>query len=240
VSAAESYADALAAFLREAAEGWARAPGLADAARRACSLADAEVATGKHLLPAPGDVFAAFRLTPLTKVRVVILGQDPYPTPGNAHGLAFSVRPGVKPPASLRNILAELREDLRLDPPAGGDLTAWARDGVLLLNTALTVEASRAGAHMRWPWSEVTRAAIAAVSRERPRAAFVLWGRKAQAHAALVDVARHLVVASEHPSPLSASRGFLGSKPFSRIDTWLAANGEAPIRWGRPAQSRLE
>ncbi|MFI5011716.1 MAG: uracil-DNA glycosylase [Hyphomicrobiales bacterium] len=232
---AASYTHALHDFLRDPrAAGWARIPPLVTAARKAAALADEALAAGKPVLPAPQDAFNALRLTPLHRVRVVILGQDPYPTPGHAHGLAFSVRAGVKPlPASLRNIFNELRADLGLDPPAAGDLSQWAEHGVLLLNTALTVEAGKAGAHMKWPWREMTREAIAAVSRERSRVVFLLWGRKAQTYASLIDATRHLIVAAEHPSPLSAYRGFLGSKPFSRVNAWLAAHGEDGIPWGR-------
>jgi uracil-DNA glycosylase len=214
---------------------------LIHAFEKAVTLADAEVAAGKHVLPPAPDVFAALLLTPLEKVRVVILGQDPYPTPGHAHGLAFSAGPGIKTmPASLRNIVTELRDDLGVEGPLRGDLTPWARQGVLLLNTVLTVEAGKAAAHMKWPWREAAKAAIAAVSRARPHVVFLLWGLKAQRFADLIDRERHLVVMSEHPSPLSAYRGFFGSKPFSRANAWLAAQGEEQIVWGEPAQSKGE
>jgi uracil-DNA glycosylase len=233
---AVTYQGALAEFLSDpGATGWMGLPRLVVAARQACRLADGEVAAGKHILPPPSDAFNALRLTPLAEVRVVILGQDPYPTPGHAHGLSFSVRKDVDPmPATLRNIFKELRDDLDLDPPEGRELTMWARQDVLLLNTSLTVEAGQIGAHTRWPWREATKQAIAAVSRERQRVAFILWGLKAQKYAALIDTARHLIVASEHPSPLSASRGFFGSRPFSRVNAWLAAHGEREIAWGVP------
>jgi uracil-DNA glycosylase len=241
VSAA-TYQSALAEFLSDPrAAGWARLPRLLLAAKHACTLADAEVAAGKQLLPAPRDTFNALRLTPLDAARVVVLGQDPYPTPGHAHGLAFSVRQRVNPlPVTLRNIFKELRDDLALDPPEAGELTNWASQGVLLLNTSLTVEAGKIGAHTQWPWREATKDAVSAVSRERPRAAFLLWGLKAQKYAPLIDERRHLIVASEHPSPLSASRGFFGSRPFSRVNAWLASHAEPEIRWGRARQSRLE
>jgi uracil-DNA glycosylase len=232
-----SYRQGFELFLRDPrAKGWLRQARLVSAAAAAVELADAEKSAGEAVLPAPGDVFKAFCLTPLEEVRAVILGQDPYPTPGHAHGLAFSVRAGVKPlPASLRNILKELREDLGLrgaDPPVVGDLTSWAGEGVLLLNTALTVEARNAGAHVNWPWREMTKEAILAVARERHRVVYLLWGLKAQKFAPLIDKTRHLVLASEHPSPLSAHRGFFGSRPFSRANAWLAAHGEREIRWG--------
>jgi uracil-DNA glycosylase len=233
-----SYTEAFEGFLRDPrARGWARQARLATAAAKAVALADAAAGAGEHILPAPADVLNAFCLTPFDEVRVVILGQDPYPTPGHAHGLAFSVRAGVKPlPASLRNIFKELRHDLGVDPPVAGDLTSWAEHGVLLLNTALTVEARKAGAHVKWPWRDMTREVILAVSRDRPRLAFLLWGLKAQSFAPLIDATRHLIVASEHPSPLSAHRGFFGSKPFSRANAWLAAHGEREIPWGRIAR----
>ena len=234
---AASYRHSFERFLRDPrAKGWVREPRLVAAAAAAVTLADAAKGARETVLPAPEDVFNAFCLTPLEEVRVVILGQDPYPTPGHAHGLAFSVRPSVKPlPASLRNIFKELREDLGIrggDPPPVGDLTPWAREGVLLLNTALTVEARNAGAHLNWPWRAMAKEAVLAVARERPRAVFLLWGLKAQRFAAVIDSTRHLILASEHPSPLSAHRGFFGSKPFSRANAWLAAHGEREIDWG--------
>jgi uracil-DNA glycosylase len=229
-----TYREALDQFLHDPrAAGWAGCGGLIRAAEKAVALADGEVAADKHVLPPPRDVFAALLLTPLDKVRVVILGQDPYPTPGHAHGLAFSAGNGIKSlPASLRNIVNELRDDLGVEGPARGDLTPWAEQGVLLLNTALTVEAGKAAAHMSWPWRQVAREAIAAVSRRRARVVFLLWGLKAQRYAALIDRERHLVLANEHPSPLSAYRGFFGSKPFSRANAWLASHGEKEIVWG--------
>ncbi|SEC63482.1 Uracil-DNA glycosylase [Rhizobiales bacterium GAS191] len=233
MSFACSYKDAFAAFLGDPrAAGWADRPRLVAAGAKAVALADAAVAAGKRVLPPSGDVFNALRLTPLDTVRVVILGQDPYPTPGHAHGLAFSVKAGVKPlPASLRNIFKELQADLGVDPPSKGELTSWAEHGVLLLNTALTVEAGKAATHMAWPWREMTREAITAVSQERKRVVFLLWGLKAQAFSGLIDTKRHLILASEHPSPLSAYRGFFGSKPFSRANAWLSAHGEQQIPW---------
>ena len=234
---ATTYREAFEQFRHDPrAAGWAGCRGLLRAAEQAIALADAEVASGKHLLPPPRDVFAALLSTPLEKVRVVILGQDPYPTPGHAHGLAFSAGNGIKTmPASLRNIVSELRDDLGIEGPSRGDLTPWAEQGVLLLNTALTVEAGKAAAHMKWPWREVAKEAIAAVSRARQRVVFLLWGLKAQRYAPLVDRERHLVLTSEHPSPLSAYRGFFGSKPFSRANAWLASHGESEISWGERA-----
>lgn len=179
-------------------------------------------------LPSRADWFRALTMVPPDALRVVILGQDPYPTPGNADGLAFSVRKGQKLPASLRNILQELADDTG-DRRADGDLTGWARQGVLLLNTALTVPAGTAGGHARLGWHRLAAAVLADVSHSA--CAFVLWGNHAQAMAAHIRPGDHLVVASAHPSPLSARRGFFGSRPFSRINTWLTMRGAAAIDW---------
>lgn len=227
------YAHALTAALAEPAlAGWA---GLSffrsGAAARVWAKVDARVAAGARVLPAPGAVLNALRFTPLDKVRVVLLGQDPYPTPGDAHGLAFSyVGPG-RLPASLRNIFAELAADMGGPLRRKGDLADWARQGVLLLNTALTVEAGAAGAHMAFGWKALADEALSAVSRTSPGAVFLLWGNPAQRIRPLIDETRHHVIASAHPSPLSARRGFFGSKPFSRTNAWLQAKGLAPIDW---------
>ncbi|PTM40716.1 uracil-DNA glycosylase [Bosea sp. 124] len=227
---------ALAAFLAsDEAKGWRDLPVFAPGAQaeRACAAVDAERAAGHVVAPVPERVFAALALTPLDAVRVVILGQDPYPTPGHANGLAFSYVGPPPLPRSLVNIGKELSGDLDRAAPAGGDLTPWAKQGVLLLNTALTVRegASKAGSHLLLGWSAVTDAIIAAVSRERPHAVFILWGNPAQAKRPLIDESRHLVLASAHPSPLSARRGFFGSKPFSKANAWLEAKGETPVDW---------
>jgi len=183
---------------------------------------------GDVLPPAP-QVFAALELTQPDDVRVVILGQDPYPTPGHAHGLAFSVEPEVRRlPRSLNNIYKEMQDDLGACPQ-DGDLRPWARQGVLLLNTALTVPPGSAGGHMKLGWDQLARQVLAALD-DRPRA-FLLWGRPAQKLAAGVDPERHLKIETAHPSPLSARRGFFGSKPFSRVNTWLESQGEPAISW---------
>jgi uracil-DNA glycosylase len=231
-----SCTEALAAFLASAdSRGWRELPvfSAGGAAARACAAVDAERAAGHVVAPAPERVFAALALTPLDAVRAVILGQDPYPTPGHANGLAFSYVGPPPLPRSLVNIYKERAEDLAEPAPSDGDLTGWARQGVLLLNTALTVRegASKAGSHLSLGWSAVTDAVIAAVSRERPHAVFLLWGNPAQAKRFLIDESRHLVIASAHPSPLSARRGFFGSKPFSRANAWLEGQGEKPIAW---------
>lgn len=184
---------------------------------------------GRDWLPGPERVFAALAMTPPDKARVVILGQDPYPTPGHANGLAFSVTPQTALPRSLRNIFAELRDDIGA-APANGDLSGWARQGVLLLNTALSVLPGQAGAHARWGWDRLARQAIARAQAERPLA-FVLWGAHAQKAVAGLPRPQDLVIESAHPSPLSARRGFFGSRPFSRVNDWLRARGEAPIDW---------
>lgn len=180
-------------------------------------------------LPGPGRVFAALDAVPPSAVRVVILGQDPYPTPGHANGLAFSVNPGVALPRSLANIFAEVEADIGVRP-VSGDLTAWARQGVLLLNTALSVRAGAAGSHARWGWDALTRQAIAEARRHRPLA-FLLWGAHAQKAVAGLPRQQDLVIATAHPSPLSARRGFFGSRPFSRVNAWLCARGDQPIDW---------
>lgn len=230
-----SYSDALAAFLREPAHAsWHSIAPLANGyASRMLSAIDDEVAAGERVAPAPDRVFAALQLTPLSAVRVVILGQDPYPTPGDANGLAFSyVGPG-RLPKSLTNIYRELADDLGQSMRETGDLNDWAAQGVLLLNTALTVRegAGKAGAHLKLGWQEVTDAIIAEVSRQQAHVAFMLWGAPAQAKRALIDERKHLVLATPHPSPLSAYRGFFGSKPFSSANSWLAQQGLAAISW---------
>lgn len=183
----------------------------------------------RTILPPAAMRFAALALTPPAAVRVVILGQDPYPTPGHAHGLAFSVEPDVAPlPRSLQNIFKELREDLGAFP-GSGDLRFWARQGVLLLNAALTVPAGEAGGHGGLGWQRLAEEVLDAVSG-RPTA-FVFWGARAQAMAGHVRAGDHLLISSAHPSPLSARRGFFGSRPFGRVNGWLAARDEAPIDW---------
>jgi uracil-DNA glycosylase len=231
-----SCCEALAAFLAsEISGGWRELPvfGSGGAAARACAAVDAERAAGHVVAPASERVFAALALTPLSAVRIVILGQDPYPTPGHANGLAFSYVGPPPLPRSLINIFKERVADLGEAPPPDGDLTRWAQQGVLLLNTALTVRegASKAGSHLSLGWGAVTDAVIAAVSRERPHVVFLLWGAPAQAKRPLIDESRHLVIASPHPSPLSARRGFFGSRPFSQANTWLKERGEKPIAW---------
>ncbi|MDP4023163.1 uracil-DNA glycosylase [Methylobacterium sp. NEAU 140] len=220
-------AAALARF-RESGSPWLALPFFADGAADAVAeRVDARIAAGARVLPEPDNIFRALTETPLPAVRAVILGQDPYPTPGDANGLAFSYVGSGRLPASLRVILAEAGSDRA----AGGDLTPWARQGVLLLNSALTVEAGKAGAHLRYGWAALTDAAVRAVSDGPHPAAFLLWGAQARARAALIDTARHGVFESGHPSPLNRARDFPGSDPFGRANAWLEARGIAPIDW---------
>jgi uracil-DNA glycosylase len=185
--------------------------------------------------PPQEDVFAALHLTPYAEVKVLILGQDPYHGPGQAHGLCFSVRPGVEIPPSLRNIYAELESDLGIAAPDHGNLEAWARQGVLLLNATLTVRAHRAGSHQGKGWETFTDAVIRAVADKPERVVFILWGAYARRKKALIDTDRHAVIESPHPSPLSAHRGFFGSRPFSRANAALVAAGREPVDWRLPA-----
>jgi uracil-DNA glycosylase len=191
-----------------------------------------EAATGKTLLPPAAMRFNALQATALDKVKVVILGQDPYPTVGHAHGLAFSVLPEVKPlPRSLQNIVKELLTDVGVDNSHTGCLQAWADQGVLLLNTVLSVEAGQAGSHQKQGWERFTDAVIQAVNQQAQPVVFVLWGGHAQKKVGLIDASRHLILQSAHPSPLSARRGFFGSKPFSRANAFLQAHGREEVRW---------
>lgn len=194
----------------------------------------AERAAGKSIYPRAGEIFAALDETPFEAVRVVILGQDPYHGPGQAHGLCFSVRQGVPIPPSLNNIFAEIERDLGIARPAHGCLLHWARQGVLLLNAVLTVERGRAGAHQGKGWESFTDAIIDALNREREGLVFMLWGSQAQAKGRLVDRHRHLVLKAPHPSPLSAHRGFIGCGHFSRANRWLGERGDTPIDWSLP------
>ena len=186
---------------------------------------------GRLIYPRPSNWFAALDLTPLEKTRVVILGQDPYHGEGQAHGLCFSVQQGVRPPPSLLNIYKEMKSDLGLSPPPHGNLQSWAEQGVLLLNSVLTVEAGRAASHQGKGWEKFTDAIIRLLNAQSRALVFVLWGSYAQKKAAFVDRSRHHVITSAHPSPLSAHNGFFGSKPFSRTNTFLREHGQTEINW---------
>ena len=183
--------------------------------------------------PPRQELFAAFRLTPPERVRVVILGQDPYHEPGQANGLAFSVADGVRLPPSLRNIFEELRTDCGVTPRASGDLTPWAEQGVFLLNSSLSVQAGAAGSHQAFGWQTFTDAVVAALAKLPQPVAFILWGAHAQKKAAIAQSSSYprLVLQSPHPSPLSAYRGFFGSRPFSAVNEFLVQHGEQAIRW---------
>ena len=187
----------------------------------------------KHytVYPPKADVFTALALTPYDNVRVVILGQDPYHGPNQAHGLAFSVRKGVRPPPSLVNMFTELRDDLGITPPRHGYLVPWAEQGVLLLNTVLTVRAGAAASHKGHGWERLTDRIIELLSARGQPVVFVLWGTPAQRKTVLIDTKRHTIIRSVHPSPLSAASGFFGSRPFSKVNTALAASGQPPIDW---------
>lgn len=195
---------------------------------------DAELAAGKTIFPPQDAWFRALELTPLDKVRVVILGQDPYHGPGQAHGLCFSVPPDVRPPPSLANIYKELANDLGLPRPPHGFLEHWARQGVLLLNSVLTVEMAKAASHSKKGWEPFTDAIIAQVNDKAEPVVFMLWGAYAHKKAANVDSSRHLLLKAAHPSPLSAHNGFLGCKHFSQCNAFLVSNGLPPIDWILP------
>ena len=180
----------------------------------------------------PGKlIFNAFDLCPFDKVKVVIIGQDPYHEPGQAHGLCFSVNDGVPFPPSLRNIFKEISDDLGKPVPPSGDLTRWARQGVLLLNATLTVRAGMAGSHQGRGWEEFTDAVIRELNAGRDGLVFILWGGYAKKKGVIIDRSRHLVLSSAHPSPLSAYNGFFGNHHFSQTNNWLISHGESPINW---------
>jgi uracil-DNA glycosylase len=195
------------------------------------SFIKTEIESGKKLHPRPAEYFAAFDATPFNQVRVVILGQDPYHGEGQAHGLCFSVRDGVALPPSLVNIYKELEADLGLPRSQSGYLMNWAKQGVLLLNSVLTVRDGQAASHQGKGWELFTDRAIRELSEKREGLVFVLWGAYAQKKGAVIDRKKHFVIESPHPSPLSAHRGFLGSKPFSKINAYLERRGETPIDW---------
>ena len=189
---------------------------------------------GKSIFPRGPEYFRALDLTPISGVKVVILGQDPYHGIGQAHGLCFSVQPGVRVPPSLVNIYKEMQSDLGISPARHGFLESWAKQGVLLLNSVLTVEESRAASHQGKGWERFTDAVIRTVNDQCNAVVFMLWGAYAQKKAAFVDTSRHLVLKAAHPSPLSAHNGFLGSRHFSKANAYLEAQGRTPIDWALP------
>jgi uracil-DNA glycosylase len=194
----------------------------------------AERDAGKVIYPRASLWFHALDATPLDQVRVVILGQDPYHGEGQAHGLCFSVQPGIRPPPSLVNIFKELKSDLGIDPPSHGHLEVWAKQGVLLLNSVLTVEANRAASHAGKGWEKFTDAVIAEVNALPHPVVFILWGNYAQKKAAFVNETRHCIIKSAHPSPLSAHNGFFGSRPFSRANDFMISKGIQAVDWQIP------
>lgn len=197
-------------------------------------------ASGATIFPPMSEVFAAFDATPFDAVKVVVLGQDPYHGPGQAHGLCFSVRPGVDVPPSLANIYKEIERDLGIGRPDHGWLMPWARQGVLLLNSVLTVESGRAGSHQNRGWEGFTDHVVQTLDREREGLVFLLWGSYAQAKGKVIDSRRHRVLRAPHPSPLSAHRGFSGCGHFSAVNAHLAQRGIAPIDWSLPPRAALD
>jgi len=185
----------------------------------------------KTVYPPGNRIFNAFAQTPFDRVKVVILGQDPYHEPGQAHGLCFSVNDGIPLPPSLQNIYKELQDDLGIISPVSGNLERWAKQGVLLLNATLTVQAHRAGSHQNKGWEEFTDAVIHKVADEKEHVVFILWGAYAQKKGSFINPYKHLVIQSAHPSPLSVYRGFFGSKPFGKTNEYLMRTGQTPIQW---------
>lgn len=194
-----------------------------------------EYAAKKVIYPKPSQMFNAFNLTPLSEVKVVILGQDPYHGPGQAMGLSFSVPKTIPKPPSLNNILKEMADDIGTLPPRHGDLTHWAKQGVLLLNASLTVEEGNAGSHQGKGWEQFTDAVIEAVNKHTTNTVFILWGSKAKQKGKYIDTEKHLILTAVHPSPLAANRGgFFGSKPFSKANDYLVQHGKSAIDWQLP------
>lgn len=186
---------------------------------------------GYEIYPPGNKIFEAFNRTPFDKVKCVIIGQDPYHGPGQAHGLCFSVSKGIKIPPSLQNIYKELKQDLNIDPPKNGDLSKWADQGVLLLNATLTVRARTPGSHQNKGWEHFTDQVILKLSEERQHLVFLLWGRYAQAKSGLIDPTSHLILKAAHPSPFSAHNGFFGCRHFSKTNAYLKKHGIEPINW---------
>jgi len=185
----------------------------------------------KEIYPHPSDVFKAFNLTPFHEVKVVIIGQDPYHGPKQAHGLCFSVNENMKIPPSLKNIFKELKDDMNIETPKSGNLSKWATQGILLLNNVLTVEKGLANSHKNIGWEEFTKSVISTVSDNLSNIVFILWGKQAQEKENLIDPLKHLILKSVHPSPLSAYNGFYGCKHFSQTNTYLKENGKNEINW---------
>lgn len=185
----------------------------------------------KEIYPKLADIFKAYELTDIQNIKAVILGQDPYHGENQAHGLSFSVQSNVKLPPSLKNIFKELNEDLQITPVESGELTQWAREGVFLLNTVLTVEKAKAGSHRKKGWEQFTELTIKEINNRVDHCAFILWGSPAQKFKKLIDTEKHLIIESVHPSPLSSYRGFFGSRPFSKVNKFLKTLGKTEIDW---------
>lgn len=200
----------------------------------------AQERTRYNIVPSEKEIFAAFDACPLDSTRVIILGQDPYHGPHQAHGLAFSVKSGIAIPPSLRNIFRERQADISLPPPTHGDLTSWAHQGILLLNNVLTVRQGQAHSHRNQGWETFTHRVITYLNMQKTSCVFVLWGTHAQQKLPCIDAKRHFVVTAPHPSPLSAHRGFFGSKPFSSINTYLADTGQELINWELPEAPNVD
>lgn len=198
-----------------------------------------ELQAGKTIYPKPHQYFSALNLTAFDQVKVVILGQDPYHGEGQAHGLCFSVPPEMRTPPSLINIYKELKHDLDLDIPNHGCFVPWAKQGVLLLNSVLTVEQGKAASHQQQGWERFTDAVIMAINEQKDHVVFILWGSYAQKKGALIDKRKHLVIAGVHPSPLSAHRGFFGQGYFSKTNTYLCAHNQTPIDWLLPSKKEV-
>ncbi|MAW65453.1 MAG: uracil-DNA glycosylase [Flavobacteriales bacterium] len=185
----------------------------------------------EKVYPELDNIFEAFNQTPFEKVKVVIIGQDPYHSFRQAHGLSFSVKAGIKIPPSLRNIFKELKSDLNIDLPDSGNLLKWSKEGVLLLNSVLTVKENKPGSHQKKGWEKLTNQTIKSLSKERNHIVFILWGKYAQEKESLIDTKKHLIIKSSHPSPFSAHKGFFGSNPFSKSNKFLQSSGISPVNW---------
>lgn len=215
-------------------KSWSKALGTeleADSLKSLEKFLKSEIKKKKTIYPNLGEVFSAFDSTPFNKVKVVIIGQDPYHGPDQAHGMCFSVKKGIKPPPSLKNIYKELAEDIDFKIPDHGFLEPWAKQGVLLLNSVLTVEDGKAGSHQKKGWEEFTDSVIKILNDKKENLIFILWGAPAQKKAKVVDETKHFILKSPHPSPLAAYRGFFGSKPFSKTNKLLQSIGSKPIDW---------
>lgn len=225
---------AIPAWLEKFSSGWSNVIGAEmqkDYFREMLQFLHQEKLSGKIIYPDAAQIFDAFHLTPFDKLKVVILGQDPYHGYGQAHGLSFSVQPGTPLPPSLRNIYKELKTDLNIDRGSNGSLKDWAQQGVLLLNASLTVEQGRAMSHQKIGWQQFTDKVIQKISDNKEQVVFILWGRFAGQKESLIDTTRHFIIKSAHPSPLSAHNGFLGSKPFSKTNQLLQETKQQPIHW---------